>query len=77
MNAFDRERARRALEALEQNVDAAQRELDQRSAEGEDVSHLIVDAKTAMIVPRAATEVRPLRPGAFAAWDNPCPRKGW
>lgn len=22
-------------------------------------------------------QAAPLRPGSFAAWDNPCPRKGW
>lgn len=64
-------------EAFECNLDAAQRELDRRAAEGEDVSDLIVCARTARIVKREPVVVHPLRPGAFAWWDNPCPRKGW
>lgn len=35
--------------ALEHNLDAAQRELDRRNAEGEDVSHLRVNPQTAAI----------------------------
>ena len=39
------------IEALQLNIDAAQRELDRRAAEGEDVSGLRVCEKTATIVP--------------------------
>lgn len=39
-----------AAQAHQNNIDAAQRELDGRSAEGEDVSHLRVCEKTAAIV---------------------------
>lgn len=38
-------------QAHEYNMDAAQRELDQRAAEGEDVSHLRVCPSTYRIVP--------------------------
>lgn len=38
-------------EAHQLNIDAAQRELDSRAAQGEDVSHLRVCQKTAAIVP--------------------------
>lgn len=64
-------------EAHECNLDVAQRELDRRAAEGEDVSDLIVDAKTAAIVKREPVKVYPLPAGAFDWWDNPCPRKGF
>jgi len=37
-------------EALQCNIDAAQRELDQRNAEGEDVSHLFVCQRTGQIL---------------------------
>ncbi len=37
-------------QALQFNIDAAQRELDQRDADGEDVSHLRVCQLTAAIV---------------------------
>lgn len=40
-----------AAEALQLNIDAAQRELNRRDAEGEDVSHLRVCQQTAAIVP--------------------------
>ncbi len=39
-----------AAEALQCNIDAAQRELNRRAAEGEDVSHLRVCQETAAIV---------------------------
>jgi hypothetical protein len=38
------------MAAHEHNIDAAQRELDRRSAEGEDVSHLHVDQETGEIL---------------------------
>lgn len=65
------------IEALQFNIDASQRELDARNAEGEDVSHLIVCANTGAIVKRVAPTIHPLRAGAFASWDNPHPLKGF
>lgn len=46
-----------AQQAHEYNIDAAQRELDMRSAEGEDVSHLRVCLRTAAIVPAVAAAI--------------------
>jgi hypothetical protein len=68
---------KRAEEAHQQNLDAAQREIDRRAAEGEDVSDLVVDAKTYAVVRRERPKVLPLRAGAFDWWDNPCPRRGF
>lgn len=46
-----------AQQAHQYNIDAAQRELDMRSAEGEDVSHLRVCQRTAAIVPAVAAVI--------------------
>lgn len=57
-----------AREALQQNIDVSQRELDRRAAEGEDVSGLMVCPITAAILPAIPT-IRKPRP----RWHSPIP----
>lgn len=65
-------------EALQCNIDAAQRELDGRAAQGEDVSRLRVCQRTAAIIPAAALILNPAQAeavySAMCALNNVCGR---
>ena len=65
------------MNAHQYNIDVAQRELDRRNAEGEDVSHLVVCQRTAQIVtwrPTIEKMVLSVRAHAITNFNS---GKGW